>query len=329
MKIRKLSVQEHKLTRPLYEEVFPEDSRSFVEYYYSEKTKDNIIYVVEKDGDIQAMLHLNPYLFHINGQKHVLHYIVAVATRASYRKRGYMGALLGKALEDMYSREEAFTFLMPAAEAIYLPYDFRTVYEQERRYYKEGSKSSTVKELQVEECRELAEAVNAYLEKNYQVFAIRDEQYYERLKKEYGADNGKLMVYRRDGVISDCRFDVVEKEKERPKIMVRVVNAERMLTSLKLNTNIEICFHITDPVLKENNCCVFVTGTKASGITVTNGKEENSEGRLSISVLTELVFGGCSVEEACKRDGVQMTERMKEEMRHIVSFTRLYINEVV
>ena len=61
MKIRKLETGEKLNTRKLYEEVFSEDSKDFVDYYYEEKVKDNQIYVVEEDGEIQAMLHLNPY----------------------------------------------------------------------------------------------------------------------------------------------------------------------------------------------------------------------------------------------------------------------------
>lgn len=46
MKIEKLEVSQHLDTRKLYEEVFSEDEKSFVDYYYQEKTKDNIIYIV-------------------------------------------------------------------------------------------------------------------------------------------------------------------------------------------------------------------------------------------------------------------------------------------
>ena len=56
MKIEKLEVSQHLDTRKLYEEVFSEDEKSFVDYYYQEKTKDNIIYIVREDDDIQAML---------------------------------------------------------------------------------------------------------------------------------------------------------------------------------------------------------------------------------------------------------------------------------
>ena len=80
MKVRRLEQAEHGLTRPLYEEVFSEDSKRFVDYYYTEKTKDNQIYVAEEDGGIQAMLHLNPYELNVNGMKKKANYIVAVGT---------------------------------------------------------------------------------------------------------------------------------------------------------------------------------------------------------------------------------------------------------
>ena len=69
MKIRKLETEEKQNTKKLYEEVFSEDSKSFVDYYYEEKLKDNQIYAVEEDGEIQAMLHLNPYELAVNGSE--------------------------------------------------------------------------------------------------------------------------------------------------------------------------------------------------------------------------------------------------------------------
>ena len=50
MQVRRLSPEEHILTRALYEEAFSEDSQEFVDYYYTEKTADNQIYVLEEDG---------------------------------------------------------------------------------------------------------------------------------------------------------------------------------------------------------------------------------------------------------------------------------------
>ena len=59
MKIRKLETEEKQNTKKLYEEVFSEDSKSFVDYYYEEKLKDNqtIYRIYEKaSGKIKADL---------------------------------------------------------------------------------------------------------------------------------------------------------------------------------------------------------------------------------------------------------------------------------
>lgn len=333
MKIRKLEQNENNNTRLLYEEVFHEDSKEFVDYYYTEKTKDNQIYVVEENGQICAMLHLNPYTLMVNGTEKEANYIVAVATREEYRNRGYMTGLMRKALRDMYESGQTFTFLMPAAESIYLPHDFRTVYEQEKRYYKKDIKEAddiVIMPAKEEDSKELSEFVNAYLAGNYQVFAKRDEQYYQRLIKEYASDGGKLMLYCRNGKLVDCRISVPEQdEQEKLKIMVRIVDVRRMLMSVKVRTLMAVCFHIADPVIEENNRCVVITGTEFSGVMLMDSKPENSEGTITIAALTSLLFGAKTVEEICKEEGVTMSDRMKNEMEKIVPLSKIYLNEVV
>lgn len=125
MEIRCLTKEERGRTRALYEEVFAEDEKAFVDAYYRIKTADNRILAAEKDGVIAAMLHCNPYTFRMRGESVSADYIVAVATKIKFRHRGLMRSLLTKALHDMRSEEKPFTFLMPADEAIYTPFDFR------------------------------------------------------------------------------------------------------------------------------------------------------------------------------------------------------------
>ena len=125
MKFRKLERWEHDRTKALYETVFSEDKGAFADYYYTWKTKDNTIYVAEDESGIHAMVHLNPFEVSVYGKVQVLHYIVAVATEESYRHRGLMRSLLNLAMREMAENGEPFTFLMPASEAIYLPFGFR------------------------------------------------------------------------------------------------------------------------------------------------------------------------------------------------------------
>ena len=47
--MRYLSQEEKKNTISLWTEAFPEDSDSFLEYYYREKIKDNRILVAEEE----------------------------------------------------------------------------------------------------------------------------------------------------------------------------------------------------------------------------------------------------------------------------------------
>lgn len=345
MQIRKLTQKENQSTRLLYEEVFSGDSQSFVDYYYTEKTKDNQIYVIEEDGEIQAMLHLNPYKIMVNGTEKNVNYIVAVATRNSYRKRGYMAELLKKSLHDMYEAGEAFTFLMPAADGIYLPYDFRRVYEQKKRFYtrelpeegavltvEEDEISYEVSELREEECEELAQAAEEYLASHYQVYVKRDSAYYARLKKEYGSDGGKLMVYRRGGRIVDCKLYEPRKEEEegwKPTIMIRPVDVRRLLMSVSLKTLTACCFTVTDPIIEENSRCLVIMGTELSGVMLMDGKKGNSEGTLPVAALGEFLFGAKDVEELCRIPGVQMSERLKEEFKKIVPLKQIYLEEMV
>ena len=51
--------------------------------------------------------------------------IVGVATDEEYRRQGVMRELLVKTFQELRSRGELFTYLMPADENYYLPFDFR------------------------------------------------------------------------------------------------------------------------------------------------------------------------------------------------------------
>lgn len=136
--IRYLAEAERGLTRPLYEECFPEDSDSFVDYYYREKTRDNRILVMEGPGSagaeagagIQVMLHLNPFLFRFGRAEQQLNYIVAVATAPKARKQGRMFRVMEKALQDMAAQGQPFTFLIPANPRVYASSGFAFVPEQ-------------------------------------------------------------------------------------------------------------------------------------------------------------------------------------------------------
>lgn len=193
---RKLEKQEHGTTRKLWEEIFKEDTKEFLDYYYSVKTLENEIYVIEEDNRIVSMLHLNPYQMRVGNEIFKAHYIVAVATDEQYRKRGYMAKLLNYTMQIMQERGEPFTFLMPAAEAIYKPFGFEFVYEQKRgpvtgKVYEESGIAFVMAEK--EDCQAIADFANEYL-KEYDVVTWRDASYYKTLLAEQASENGGILL---------------------------------------------------------------------------------------------------------------------------------------
>ena len=151
------TAEEQERTKPLYREVFPEDTEAFVDFYYRERPKR--ILAMEEDGEIIAMLHLNPFLLSFFGKEIKASYIYAVATKKEKRRQGIMGELLRYSFTLLKEEGEAFCFLIPVAESIYSPYGFRTVAKL--------ATESEEENLQ-----------------NYILYAVPTEELLERRKKE-------------------------------------------------------------------------------------------------------------------------------------------------
>jgi len=205
MKLRKLSKNEHGKTRFLWEQIFQEDSKEFLDYYYYYKANSNEIYVIENKDEICAMLQLNPYVAHMGDNViRSVNYIVGVATAPEYRKQGLMKKLLYKSMQDMRDRKEPFVFLMPAAEAIYAPFDFRFIYAQNKmkikqedriKYINESSEKLTIREAGIENMEELAAYSEGILSRRYQLFMKRDAAYYKTLFHEQKCQNGGILLF--------------------------------------------------------------------------------------------------------------------------------------
>lgn len=151
---------------------------------------------------IRAMLQLNPFEVVAENYCGKVNYIVGVATEKAYRGRKFMAGLLKKSLEDMYADGQAFTFLMPAAEAIYKPHGFRFVYEQKRCMisgkgleFPEGISCAKASKA---DCGEIAEFADAYLSRKYSVYTRRTQCYYKMLLAEQKSENGGILLLRKE-----------------------------------------------------------------------------------------------------------------------------------
>lgn len=206
MNLRKLEQEENGKTRRLWETIFPEDTKEFLDYYYYVKARENQIYVVEEDGDIRSMLHLNPYRIRIGANVFPSYYIVAVATQEEYRSRGYMGALLHRVMQEMYGKKVPFAFLMPAAEAIYTPYDFRFIYSQATGIVEPGTENKSAgvscSDAMIWEAGQLADFFEKNFSGRWQIYAERSDEYYRTMILEQQSERGGVKILRDGGKIA-------------------------------------------------------------------------------------------------------------------------------
>ena len=230
---------ENQRARKLYEEIFDEDSPAFVDYYFRVKAAENEIFVVENEKqEILATLHLNPYEMMFCGEKVKTNYIVAVATRADCRHQGMMRSLLQASLQEMYRREETFTWLMPAAEAIYRPFGFRFIYEKNKMTVtadvlqraetdenwqihsdQEVSGDIFCEEAKKEDLAELACFAEKQLSKLAEVYSVHDIAYFEQRMQEVGCEGGSLILIRKEKEICGY-FLALKKDREAWEIVV-------------------------------------------------------------------------------------------------------------
>lgn len=347
-------------TRALWHHCFPEDSKVFIDYYYREIGQYNRILVGEHDGEIVSMLHRNPSDMIIKGRKICSDYIVAVGTLKEYRGLGCMREVLTKALNDMCKEGMPFTYLMPAAEAIYYPYDFRFAGSvQKAKMCTEVQ--SRVKMLPVKSSQEdlsmAAELMNQWLEK-YDVHTLRDQAYVSRLLKELASEDGQMYFLEDNGKIIGLFAQWgLEKKEQRllyiplkdcdnvkmvPEIMVRITNIRTLLPIFGVcekNTEnpYKLLLHVYDPWIPENNGCFLWTIMSGKSEVVKVGQAEQSrlhaaqlsqnQGELHVSIadLTLWLFGQKKAKSLWKG----YPRYIYDVLDRIDTIHRVYIDEVV
>lgn len=364
MNLRKLEKEEHRKTRELWEKIFTEDTKEFLDYYYTRKTVDNEIYVIEERRSIRSMLQLNPYKLRINQRCFTTNYIIAVATEERYRGRGWMGMLLKHVMREMYERKEPFTFLMPAAEAIYYPYDFRFVYRQRQCEVVGKEKQEDAPEIlfaKESDCAKLAEFANNYL-KEKQVVAVRDKNYYLTLLAEQESEYGGIVIAKREGCIVGiycyakgekyeireplffCEDDFLHAvykltgneteqvkcsaygaERKVPMIMARILHLEIFLKSFCLKENVDFYMEVADDFIEENNQVFHIAGNMSKGVTSVERGGKREDSCGTISI-GELTgrLFGYPLEE-----DMDLRKELRENLEKFIPLSKVFLNEVV
>ncbi|MCH5281528.1 MAG: GNAT family N-acetyltransferase [Lachnospiraceae bacterium] len=217
--------------RPLWEEVFYEDSPAFTDYYFQNKAALNTAFFCrqKETGEIISMVHLTPYEVTLRRQTVPSFYIVGVATKKDHRHRGLMAHLLKEAFA--YGKEMGcpFLFLMPADPAIYEPFGFSYIYSrpeyevpdimgQEEVYItsfplKEVSVLCLEEETSSNVLQAVSNFANTTLSSQYDYYLTRTPDYYRLLLKELKSQNGFIYLYKIDDKIEGYIFYAKEGEK--------------------------------------------------------------------------------------------------------------------
>lgn len=230
-----LDTEQIKSTRELWKEVFPEETKEFLDYYFTYGVKDAIVCAVQEEETISA-LYLTPCSAAMRRVPHLLemhhlpcmtdiarvdtYLISAAVTKQAYRKRGYMRRLLSGVFE--YQRRLKIPFCMVSAkESIFFEhFGFHYIYD--KPHYELNTKMISKEMLERAAGGEivhlspynvtlsmadkgdlllLAHFVNANLCKRYGVFNIRSAVYYERFQQELRSRKGELYQIIEDGQI--------------------------------------------------------------------------------------------------------------------------------
>lgn len=197
--------------REMWQEVFG-DSDAYLEYYRKYKWQENqVLALVSGQKELYSMLHINSYIWQTGSQRQTLPYIVAVSTRESQRGKGYMGRLLRSTFQLLYQQNIPWAYLMPAAEAIYTPYQFCSVYYG-RSYLDHfssapfGERSDTKEIIEIKNYQELSESqkeelsvfAERQLQKKFTSYPVHSMAYLEEIAAQMRFCGGDLLVIFRE-----------------------------------------------------------------------------------------------------------------------------------
>ncbi|MBO5031958.1 MAG: GNAT family N-acetyltransferase [Lachnospiraceae bacterium] len=219
--------------RQLWEEAFPEVSKDFLDYYFEQRVKDNIVFAIKNDT-IQSILHLTPYSAAMRRNPplpgagrlpcmadvlrvdtNVIH---AAATQKAYRNQGYMRKVLTGALEYQRERQIPFCLAEPENGEFFEHFGFHYIYDRPQyelnteiismQMLKRAADGETVHlnpsnitltAADKDSLLSLAHFVNANLCRHYGLFNIRSAAYYERFLSELQTYGGNLYQIMENG----------------------------------------------------------------------------------------------------------------------------------
>lgn len=359
-----LDAEDKDETKHLWHMCFPEDSESFIEYYYKEKTKDNEILVKKDNGLLISMVQYNPYAVKLRGRLWKLDYLVGVATEESRRREGHFRDVFVKMLHDEEAAGKPITYLVPVNPAVYAPMGFTFIGNVASYELTEKAKQTltrTVCQDTPEDCGRAAVYMEQWLGARYEMYTRRDAAYVSRLIKELASENGTLEFLEQDGrlvgldaywgwEVREHRLLYAEdaytvKTGEKPWNMARLTNIGALLTAFGLKQAeqqgeekriLTLGIRMNDPILEMNNGeFVWTIGETGSSLKARKPEPDTCGCTENVSIwletkpeeLVSWLFGCRKAEEIW---GVQLENKgLAEILAQVNTVNGVYLDEIV
>lgn len=359
-----LDAEDKDETKHLWHMCFPEDSESFIEYYYKEKTKDNEILVKKDNGLLISMVQYNPYAVKLRGRLWKLDYLVGVATEESRRREGHFRDVFVKMLHDEEAAGKPITYLVPVNPAVYAPMGFTFIGNVASYELTEEAKQTltrTVCQDTPEDCGRAAVYMEQWLGARYEMYTRRDAAYVSRLIKELASENGTLEFLKQDGrlvgldaywgwEVREHRLLYAEdaytvKTGEKPWNMARLTNIGALLAAFGLKQAeqqgeekrmLTLGIRMNDPILEMNNGeFVWTIGENGSSLKVRKTEPDTCGCTENVSIwletkpeeLVSWLFGCRKAEEIW---GGQLENKgLAEILAQVDTVNGVYLDEIV
>lgn len=359
-----LDAEDKDETKHLWHMCFPEDSESFIEYYYKEKTKDNEILVKKDNGLLISMVQYNPYVVKLRGRLWKLDYLVGVATEESRRREGHFRDVFVKMLHDEEAAGKPITYLVPVNPAVYAPMGFTFIGNVASYELTEEAKKTltrTVCQDTPEDCGRAAVYMEQWLGARYEMYTRRDAAYVSRLIKELASENGTLEFLEQDGrlvgldaywgwEVREHRLLYAEdaytvKMGEKPWNMARLTNIGALLAAFGLKQAeqqgeekrmLTLGIRMNDPILEMNNGeFVWTIGENGSSLKVRKPEPDTCGCTENVSVwletkpeeLVSWLFGCQKAEEIW--GGQFENKELAEILAQVDTVNGVYLDEIV
>ena len=359
-----LDAEDKDETKHLWHMCFPEDSESFIEYYYKEKTKDNEILVKKDNGLLISMVQYNPYVVKLRGRLWKLDYLVGVATEESRRREGHFWDVFVKMLHDEEAAGKPITYLVPVNPAVYAPMGFTFIGNVASYELTEEAKKTltrTVCQDTPEDCGRAAVYMEQWLGARYEMYTRRDAAYVSRLIKELASENGTLEFLEQDGrlvgldaywgwEVREHRLLYAEdaytvKTGEKPWNMARLTNIGALLAAFGLKQAeqqgeekrmLTLGIRMNDPILEMNNGeFVWTIGENGSSLKVRKPEPDTCGCTENVSVwletkpeeLVSWLFGCRKAEEIW--GGQFENKELAEILAQVDTVNGVYLDEIV